>query len=251
MSQDNSTEDIAARFGSGRAVPRIEDEGLLRGQGQFADDYAPEGQLRLCFVRSPHPHARILSIDTAAARAVPGVVLVLTGADLIDAGVKPLPVNAGFKRAGGQPGASPLRHVLAHERVRFVGDAVALVVAETAQQARDAAEAVWVDYEPLPHVTEVEQAIAPGAPALCDAAPDNIAAESRYGDAAACEAAFARAAHVVSLDIANQRVVALSLEPRSVVAWVADDGRLTLRMSTQMPSGVRTTVCDSLGLDRS
>lgn len=249
---DTPIEDsIAARFGSGRAVARIEDEGLLKGAGRFTDDLQPAGQLRVAFVRSPHAHARIVSVDTAAARALPGVLLVAGGADLAAARVKPLPVNAGFKRAGGAPGASPARQVLAHERVRFVGEPVAIVVAETLQQARDAAEAVWVEYEELPQVVDMGQAVGGGgAPVICEQAPDNIAAEARYGDAAAADVAFARAAHVVTLDIHNQRVAALSLEPRAVLAEVAGDGRLHIRMSTQMPSGVRNSVCDALGLQR-
>lgn len=248
MSQSDS-QAIAARFGSGRAVPRIEDEGLLQGQGRFTDDLRPEGLLHAVFVRSPHPHARVAAVDTATAEAMPGVALVASGADLQRAGVKTLPVNAGFKRAGGAPGASPLRPVLAVDRVRFAGEAVALVIAATLQQARDAAEAVWVQYEDLPSVTDVRQALEGGA-ALCEEAPDNVAAEARYGDAAATAAAFAKAAHVVALDLANQRVAALALEPRTVLAWVADDGRLTLRMSTQMPSGVRNSICDAIGLAR-
>ncbi|HSW16239.1 MAG TPA: xanthine dehydrogenase family protein molybdopterin-binding subunit [Ramlibacter sp.] len=248
MSTNTPTTDIAARFGSGRAVPRIEDEGLLKGLGQYTDDLAPAGLLRACFVRSSYPHARIVSIDKAGAQGMPGVALVLTGADVAAAGVKSLPVNAGFKRAGGAPGATPTRHTLAQDRVRYVGDAVAVVVAETLQQARDAAEALYVEYEELPHVIDLHEAVSGAAAALCDEAPDNVAAETRYGDAAACEAAFAKAAHVVKLDLDNQRVAALALEPRSVLAWTADDGRLTLRMSTQMPSGVRTTLCDALGL---
>jgi carbon-monoxide dehydrogenase large subunit len=140
--------------------------------------------------------------------------------------------------------------VLAHDRVRFVGEPVAIVVAETTQQARDAAEAIWVEYEDLPAVVDVVEATAGGAVALCEGAPDNVAAEARYGDAAKAEQVFAGAAHRVTLAIENQRVAALSLEPRTVLASVADDGRLTLRMSTQMPSGARTTLCDVLGLTR-
>jgi aerobic carbon-monoxide dehydrogenase large subunit len=241
---------LAMRFGSGQAVPRVEDEALLAGRGRFTDDLHPAGELRACFVRSPHPHARIASIDAAAARAMPGVRLVLTGVDLVQAGVKSMPLNAAFKRAGGEPGASPERHALAPEWVRFAGEAVAVVVAQTLQQARDAAEAVYVDYEALPAVTDPPAAMAPGAPALCAAAPDNTAAEARYGDPAACEAAFAGAAHVVKLDLVNQRIAALSLEPRTVLAWTAEDGRLTIQMSTQMPSGLRNTVSDLLGLPR-
>ncbi|MGZ5848674.1 MAG: xanthine dehydrogenase family protein molybdopterin-binding subunit, partial [Ramlibacter sp.] len=158
--------------------------------------------------------------------------------------------NAAFKRPGGGPSASPARPVLAHDRVRFVGEPVALVVADTAQQARDAAEALWVEYEELPGAVDVHAATSGQAAPLCDEAPDNIAAEARYGDAGKAEAAFAGAAHVVRLAIDNQRVAALALEPRTVLAWIAEDGRLTLRMSTQMPSGVRTTVCEVLGLPR-
>ncbi|HZY17379.1 MAG TPA: xanthine dehydrogenase family protein molybdopterin-binding subunit [Ramlibacter sp.] len=250
MSADLLSADVATRFGSGQSVQRIEDEGLLRGAGRFTDDVQPVGQLRVAFVRSPHPHARILAVDAASARALPGVALVLTGADLLQAGVKSLPVNPSFKRPGGGRPASPQRPVLAHDRVRFVGEAVAIVVAETLQQARDAAEAVWVEYDELPSVVDVGAATGDQAVALCEQAPDNIAAEARHGDAAAVEAACGQATHVVRLAIENQRVAAVSLEPRAVLAWVAEDGRLTLQMSSQMPSGVRTAICDVLGLAR-
>ncbi len=248
MTTDTTT-NVPARFGSGQSVRRLEDEVLLKGQGQYTDDIVPSGQLHLCFVRSPYPHARIVSVDTSAAQSMPGVVGAHTGAELVAAGVRPVPGSADFRRAGGAPCAKPPRRVLAHERVRFVGEAVAMVVAQTMQQARDAAEAVLVDYEELPHVVDVNDATAPGAPVLCEEAPDNIAAEMGHGNAAATAEAFARAAHVVTLDITNQRVAALTIEPRSVLAWVAEDGRLTLRMSTQMPSGVKNTLCnDVLGL---
>ena len=249
MNQPAVSPDVAARYGSGHAVKRIEDEGLLKGLGQFTDDLAPTGQLSVCFVRSPYPHARILSVDSSAAQAMPGVCGVFSGAELVAAGVKPIPGSRDFKRAGGAPGATPPRRPLAHERVRFVGEPVAMVAAETLQQARNAAEAVVVDYEELPGVVDVNHAISGAAPALCDEAPDNIAAEMRHGKQEAAAAAFAQAAHVVSLSVVNQRVVAFTLEPRSVLAWLADDGRLTLRMSSQMPSGVKNALCnDILGL---
>ena len=197
--------DLPARFGSGHAVKRIEDEGLLKGLGQFTDDLAPTGHLSVCFVRSPYPHAKILSVDSSAAQAMPGVRGVFTGAELVAAGVKPIPGSRDFKRAGGAPGATPPRRPLAHERVRFVGEPVAMVAAETLQQARDAAEAVIVDYEELPGVVDVNHAISGSAPALCDEAPDNIAAEMRHGKQEAAAAAFAQAAHVVSLSVINQR----------------------------------------------
>lgn len=237
------------RFGSGHAVRRLEDDLLLAGAGVFTDDVAPAGQLRAVFLRSPYPHARIVSVDAAAARALPGVAAIFSGADLVAAGVKPLPGTAGFKRADGSDGVSPTQHALAHERVRFVGEAVALVLADSLQQARDAAEAVFVDYEELPLIADLAQAMAPGAAALTDAAPDNIAAEMRHGNAKATEAAFAQAAHVVRLDIRHQRLAALTLEPRTVQAGI-EDGRLSIRMSTQMPSGVRNTVADAIGIAR-
>ena len=239
----------ATRFGSGHAVRRVEDDALLKGEGRYTDDFAPAGVVRACFVRSPYPHARIQSIDTSSAKAMPGVRAVVTGADLVAAGVKPMPHGIGFPRPDGKPAASPLRHLLAFERVRYVGEAVAMVVADTLQQARDAAEAIQVDYEDLPHVVTMDDALTAGAPTLCDEAPDNICAAMKHGKADAAVAAFASAVHVVKLDITNQRVAALSIEPRTVLAYPdADTGRLTMRMSTQMPTGVRNSVAALLGL---
>ena len=240
---------LQTRFGSGQEVQRLEDDALLAGRGQFTDDVEHAGQTRLCLVRSPHPHARITSIDPAAAAAMPGVRLVLTGAELQAAGVKIMAKPIMHKRADGGRPASPDRHLLAVERVRFVGECVVAVVADTEQQARDAAEAVQVNYEPLPHAVTLADALAPNAPLLSDA-PDNKVAESRHGDAVQAQAAFARARHVVELDITNQRVVALSIEPRSVQAHI-DQGRLVVRMSSQMPTGIRTQICDLLGLKES
>ena len=237
------------RFGSGQAVRRLEDDALLAGAGQFTDDVTLPEQVALFFVRSPYPHARIVAVDCAAALAMPGVLKIVTGADLVAAGVKPIPGSSGFSRADGSPGVSPVRRVLAHERVRFVGEAVAAVVAQTLQQARDAAEAVLVDYDELPMVVDLNDATAPGAPALVPQAPDNIACETRYGSVEATTAVFAKARHVVALDIVNQRLHALSLEPRSVLAAFDNTAqRLTIRMSTQMPTGVRNSVCDALGM---
>jgi len=243
-------EDLAQRYGSGQSVKRIEDDGLLRGEGRYADDLVPEGQLAIVFLRSLYPHARIAAMDTQAASAMPGVQLVLTGAQLQAAGLQPMAGTAGFNRPDGSPGATPPRHILAHEEVRYVGEAVAAVVAATVEQAKDAAEAITIDYDPLPHAVTIDDATAAGAQALCAQAPDNISAEARHGDAAACDAAFARAAHVVQLSIVNQRLAAVAIEPRTVLAFVAEDGRLTLRMSTQMPSGVRNSLQQVLGLQR-
>ncbi len=237
------------RFGSGREVRRIEDAGLLAGAGRFTDDFTLPGQTYLSFLRSPHAHARIVSIDVDTARAMPGVLAILTGADLVAAGVKPLPVAPIFKRPDGSPGAMPPRLALAHETVRFVGEAVVALVAETPEQAKDALEAVLVEYEDLPFVTGLQAAAADGAPLVWDAATGNIAAQMKHGDAAASDAAFAAAAHVVSVDLVNQRLAPLSMEPRCALAsYDTGRDRVTFRLSSQMPSGARDTLCGVLGL---
>jgi len=233
------------RFGSGHSVRRIEDPALVQGQGRFTDDVAPEGQVFLRFVRSTAAHAKIVSIDSAAAAALPGVLAVFSGAELAAAGVKPIGIPPVFKRPDGQPMATPPKHALAVDTVRFVGEAVLAIVAETREAARAAGDAVVIDYEPLPAVVDAVSALQPGAPVLWPAAPDNVSAEARHGDAAAVAAAFERAAHRIKLDIVNQRVAASPMEPRSVLASFAD-GRLTVRLSSQMPTGVRTGLVDSI-----
>jgi carbon-monoxide dehydrogenase large subunit len=232
------------RFGSGHTVRRIEDPALVTGQGRYTDDTPQPDQAHLVFVRSTYAHARIASIDTAAARAMPGVLAVLTGADLAAAGVKDVTQVSGFKRPDGSPAITPVRHVLAVDVVRFVGEPVAAVVADTHEQASAAAQAIWVDCEERPAVVDPVQATR-GGPAVVDAAPDNISAVQRHGDAQATDAAFARAAHVVAVEIVNQRLAPTPIEPRCVAAWM-DDGRLTVRLSSQMPTGVRTTLVGAL-----
>ncbi|NCW18021.1 MAG: xanthine dehydrogenase family protein molybdopterin-binding subunit, partial [Betaproteobacteria bacterium] len=243
---------LTKRFGSGQSVRRVEDRTLVQGQGQFAGDASMTGQTWLKFVRSPMPHAIIRSIHCDAAKAMPGVLAVITGQDLVDAGVKPIPGVAGFKRADGTPAATAARRGLAHERVRHVGEALACVIALTPEEAAAAALAIEVDYEALESVANPHDAMKAGAPVLCEAAPDNVSAVAKYGDVAAVDAAFARARHVVSLSIENQRLIPAPMEPRSTLAWYdAESGRITMRMSTQMPAGVRNSLCDAvLGLPR-
>lgn len=236
--------DTVGRFGSGQAVRRLEDGPLLAGAGRFTNDENLPGQAHLVFLRSPHAHARIASIDTSAARVLPGVVAILTGDDVAAAGLKPLGVALPFKRPDGSDLAAPPRPILAQGLVRFVGEPVAAIIAESPAAARDAAEAVMVDYEELPAVTKLRDAIAPGAPQLWPAAGNNIVAETRYGDQAAVDAAFKSAAHVVSLDLVNQRLAPVSMEPRVVLAdYDGASDRFTIRMSTQMPSGFRDQLC--------
>jgi aerobic carbon-monoxide dehydrogenase large subunit len=239
------------RFGSGHAVRRIEDPALVSGRGQFTDDFERPGQTHLVFLRSPYAHASITSIDVSAALAMPGVVAVYTGEDLLRAGVRPIPGPIPFPRPDGKPAASAPRHVLAHDRVRYVGEAIAAVVAETRAAATSAIDAIVVDFESLPAVVDAMAAMAPGAPALCDAAPDNITAESRHGDAAATARAFQSAAHTVSLDIVNQRLAPSPMEPRVVLAEPeggpsAAGGRLLVRLSSQMPTAVRDGIAAAI-----
>ena len=235
------------RFGSGQSVLRVEDDRLLTGTGIFADDVSSPDQAQVCFLRSPYPHARILGIDKTAAAALPAVLAIVTGDDLVHAQVKPLPSSADFKRADGSPSASPPRHALAVGTVRFVGEAVAAVIAESAEQAREAAEAIDVRYETLPTVADTVDAIAEGAPLVWPLATGNIAAEIRHGSAAAAAAAFDKAAHVVSLDLVNQRVAPCPIEPRAVLAsYDAATDRITLRVSCQCPTGLRDDLCNEV-----
>jgi carbon-monoxide dehydrogenase large subunit len=188
-----------------------------------------------------------VSIDADGARAMPGVLAVHTGAELVAAGVKPIPLAPAFKRPDAQPMAAAPRRALAHEVVRCVGEPVALVVAATRDAAQDAAAALAVDYEPLPAVTDPMAALAPDAPRVWDALPDNISGEARHGKPAEVAAAFAAAAHTVKLHIVNQRLAPSPMEPRSVLAWM-DGGRLQVRLSSQMPSAVRGGLADALGM---
>ena len=234
---------VAQRFGSGQAVRRIEDPALVAGKGQFTDDVTLPGQTWMSVQRSPYPHARIVSIDAAAALALPGVVAIYSGDDLVKAGVKPLSSQPVFPGPGGAQAPQTPRHALAVGEVRFVGEAVVAVVGTSPDAARAGRDAVLVDYEELPNVTHLDDATAAGAPKVWADAADNFAAEMRHGNAEACDAAFAKAAHVVALDLVNQRLAPTSLEPRSVLGSY-DNGRVTLRMSSQMPGGVRDTLCN-------
>ncbi len=237
----------STRFGSGKSVRRVEDDSLLTGRDLFTDNFSLPGQACLMFLRSPHAHARITALDVAAARAMPGVVAIVTGAELVHAGVKPLPVSPDFKRADGSKTAAPPQHVLAVDTVRFVGECVAAIVAETRDQARDAAEAIDVRYEALPAVVDIADAVAPGAALVWPAATGNIACEARHGDASATAAAFARAAHVVTLDLINQRLVPAPIEPRCTLAeYDTATERFTLRVSCQTPTGLRDELCNEV-----
>ena len=238
------------RFGSGKSVRRVEDLNLLTGAGQFADDFDEPGQLRLMILRSAYPHARIRSISTDAACALPGVIAVYTGQDLQSAGLKAMPQSADFRRVDGSPTAAPPQHALAVDTVRYVGEAVAAVVAETAAQARDALDAIEIDYDPLPMVATMPDAVAAGAPLVWPDATGNIAVEMRHGDAQKTTDAFARAAHSIRLDLVNQRVIPAPIEPRAtLVAHDTSTNRTTLRVSCQTPTGLRDEMAGVLGIE--
>src|SRR3954469_20032064 len=217
------------RFGAGQPVKRLEDQRLLTGTGQFIDDRPEDGALWLYVLRSPHAHAKIASIDTEAAKAMPGVAAIYTGADLVADDIGTIPTLAIFQRPDGSPMTVPPRRLLAHDVVRFAGEPVAAVVAASRDAAQAAAEAIAVEYDVLPAVVDPLQAMKPGAPIVWPDAPDNIVAAMSYGDAAAVEAAFANAAHTVSLDLVSQRLVPAAMEPRSTIAEIdRKSGRLIL-----------------------
>ena len=235
------------RFGSGQPVKRLEDQRLLTGKGQFIDDKPDDGALWLYVLRSPHAHAKILSIDTAAAREIAGVQAIYTGADLVADDVGTIPTLAIFKRPDGKPMTVPPRRLLAHEVVRYTGEAVAAVVATSRVIAQEAAEAIVVDYEVLPAVTDPVQALEPGAPVVWAEAPDNIVAAMSYGDAAKVEEAFASAPHKVSLDIVSQRLVPSAMEPRSTIAEIEKKtGRLLLYVQSQTPASTRDVLAEAV-----
>jgi carbon-monoxide dehydrogenase large subunit len=212
---------------------------FLRGQGRFVDDIALPGQAWCAFVRAPHAHAGIGAIDTASARAMPGVLGVFTGQDMAADGVGPM-------RCLWPVGAEPARFALARDRARHVGEAVAVVVAQTAAAAADAAEAVAVDWQPLPATADAAAALAPGAALLHPDVPGNLAFDVTRGDAAAVAAALAGAAHRVTLRLRNNRLAGMAIEPRALLA-VPDGARTALHATTQVPHHLRRLIAEQLG----
>src|ERR1700756_441735 len=204
-------------FALGQPVSRFEDPRLLRGGGRYVDDMVLPRMAFGHVLRSPHAHARIRSIDTTAAKAAPGVLAVLTGADWEVSGWGDLPTASGNKRRDGSPAYRPRYPALVKDRVRWVGDYVAFIVAESAHQAADAAELIAVDYEPLPAIVGTADALQPGASRVWDDCPDNISFVYLEGDKAAADAAFERAAHVIRRRFVINRVTAATMEPRGCI----------------------------------
>ena len=234
------------RFGISQPVLRREDDRLLRGRGLFIDDHTPKGVAHGHVVRSPHAHASIAGIDTADARAAPGVLSVVTAADLDAAGVGPIPCLVQPAREGTPFHARP-QPALAGDRVRFVGEPVAFVVAETPAQAHDAAELVFVDYAPLPAVADIATARAEGAPPVWDDVADNRAFEWEMGDGEATDAAFAAAARIVRLQVVNNRIVQSAMEARGAIGWWdGATGAFAMETTTQMPHNIRNQLAEKV-----
>ena len=221
-------------WGVGQPVPRFEDPRLVRGEGRYVGDMMFPGTVPGYVLRSPHAHARIKSIDVSKAKAAPGVLAVLTGEDWDKSGFGDLPVPSGPTRRDGSPLYRPRYRALAKDRVRWVGDYVAFIVAETANQAMDAAELIEVDYEPLPAIVSTADAIKPGAPLVWDDCPNNICFVHLEGDKAATDAAFEKAAHIVKHHFVINRVTAASMEPRgSIGVYRPHDGHYTVYTTLQ------------------
>jgi aerobic carbon-monoxide dehydrogenase large subunit len=223
-----------------KSVRRREDVRLLTGKGNYAADASPPGMLTAVFLRSHHAHAKIVSLDVSAAKTIPGVHAVVTASDLTD--VNPIPGGIGFPRPDGGPAPKTHRSLLASDRVRFVGEPVAMVLAESKQAGLEAAEAIMVDYSSLAVVTEPEAAMLPGAAAVWDDVPDNIGFLWKRGDADGTAAALAASAHVTTLDFSVSRVTANTMEPRGAWACISADGRIELHASHQSPFNLRNGI---------
>ncbi|HEY7365216.1 MAG TPA: xanthine dehydrogenase family protein molybdopterin-binding subunit [Methylomirabilota bacterium] len=239
--------DPTLRFGSDRGAPRSEDEPLVTGRGRFTDDIKVPGQAYAVFVRSPAGHADIRRLDVSAAEARPGVLGVFTGRDLVAAGLGGIPPAVAFPGRDGRPMFAAPMPPLAVGRVRYVGEPIAVVVAETVGQAQDAAAVVVVELDELPAASDVERAMAPTAPAIWPEAPGNVALDWTDGDGAAVDAAFARAAHVERLRLLDTRLAPSALEPRAAIGqWDAGTQRYTLIAGTQGVAVVRRLLAEGV-----
>ena len=239
-------------FAIGKPVRRSEDPKLVSGHGRYTDDISLPGQAYGVVVRSPFAHGTIRGIDVSAALDLPGVLAVYTGADLAEAGYAGLPSVLQMANRDGTPMVKPFRPVLATNKVTFVGDPVAFVVAESATVARDAAEAVEIDIDPLPAVTDAEQALEPGAPQILDDAPGNLGIDYHSGDTDAVDAAIAAADHVTTLALTSDRLVVAAMEPRAALAaYDPDSGRYEVHVPSQGVFAMRNMLAGVLGVDQS
>ena len=238
------------KFGIGQPVLRTEDPTLLTGRGQYTDDYSAEGQIYCAFLRSPVAHGIIKNLDISKAKTAPGVIAVITGQDLRDAGVNDIPCPISVKSRDGSAAVVPPRPAMAIQKVKHVGDPVAAVIAETPAQARDAAEMVTLDLENLPSVVDPVAAEKEGAPQVWEQAPRNTCLDFQWGDDAAVEKAFEDAAHVTKVTLTNTRVIVSAMEPRATVAeFDANTKNFTLHVGTQGVAGYRSAMSKMLGVE--
>jgi carbon-monoxide dehydrogenase large subunit len=247
----NEANFATVKFGIGQPVPRKEDPTLLQGRGRYTDDLNVDGQAYGVIVRSRVAHGTLNGIDISEAAGMPGVLGIFTGADLLAAGIGMMPKGFLMANRDGTKMAPPEQPPLTVDKVRHVGDPVAIVVAETAKQAKDAAEMVFLDIEALPAVTDAAAAAAPGAPLLYDTVPDNVILDFHFGDAAKVDAAFAAAAHVTRLKLRNNRIVVSQMEPRSAIGeYDTADGRWVLRLGCQGAFNMRDLLATTLKADK-
>src|ERR1700732_1480435 len=235
------------QFGIGQPVRRVEDRRFITGHGNYVDDLQLPRQTHAAMLRSPHAHAHIAAIDAAAALSAPGVLAVFTGEDLAHDGIAPTPCLSAVTNRDGTPSVLPPHPAIARGRVRHVGDTVATVVAESVAAARDTAELITVDYEPLPASVDTAQALDPGQPQVWDEAPGNLCFDWEVGDRAAVERALAGARHRVALELVNNRVVVNSMEPRGAIGeYDPGEDSYTLWSSTQGSHFLRNLLADSV-----
>jgi aerobic carbon-monoxide dehydrogenase large subunit len=247
--RDNLAVGEPSKYGIGQPVSRKEDPILVQGQGRYTDDINVPGQVYATVVRSPVAHGVIKAVDVEPARLMPGVLAVYTADDLEAAGYGGLKCIVEFPNRDGTPIRKPVRKALAKDKVRFVGDPVVAIVAETPVIAQDAAEAVILDIDALPAVTRAGEADRSGAPQLYDDVPNNVVLDYHYGDSEAADAAFAKAAHVARLDLVNNRLVVASMEPRGIIAeYDKADERWTVHTGCQGAFGMRNNLADVMGV---
>src|SRR5215472_2319884 len=228
------------QFGIGQPVRRVEDRRFITGHGNYLDDITQPRQAHAFMLRSLHAHARINAIDTEAASSAPGVLAVFTGEDLARDGIGTIPCLSAVSNRDGSASVLPPHPAIARDRVRHVGDTVAMVVAESAAEARDAAELITVDYEPLPAVVDTADALDPEQPRVWDEAAGNLCFDWEVGDRAAVESAMAAARHRIRLELVNNRIVVNSMEPRGAIGdYDPGEDSYTLWSSTQGSHFVR------------
>ncbi|MFT5445104.1 MAG: carbon-monoxide dehydrogenase large subunit [Gammaproteobacteria bacterium] len=246
----NKQQTMTTAFAIGNSPRRLEDERLLRGEGRYLDDIGVADLAYASFVRSTHAHATLKAIDTQTAAAMPGVLTILTHEQLAHDALAPLYPNIRENPHTGEPFRYTPQPLLATDRVRHVGELIAIVIAESPAQALDAAEAISIDYRPLDAVVDIEAARQPDAPQLSDDVPGNCCMEFSFGNAQATRDAFAGAAHVIEMHTANHRIITNSMEPRGAIArYERDTGRYDLHASTQNVHVISTLIADALGVE--